>query len=120
MSPPDDSILSWLLDHAWLVIVGLVGVVWKQNEKIQASNEAALESHKRTSELALQEHKALNTKLHDDTHDELEAHRKHIARLFENAEADRKQWSIQLSEHRTDSFNRHIELMTAINAKADR
>ena len=120
MSPPDDSLITWLLDHAWLVIVGLVGIVWKQNEKIQAANEAALEAHKRASEHALQEHKAMNSKMHDETHEELSAHRKHITKLFENAELDRKHWGQQISDHRQDSFTRHIELMNAINAKADK
>ena len=44
----------------------------------------------------------------------------HIERLFENAERDRKDYHQTLAEHREDSYKRHIELLHAINSKADK
>jgi hypothetical protein len=62
----------------------------------------------------------MNSKMHDDTHTELQLQRGYIGILFEAAEQSRKEFAHQLSEHRDDSFKRHIELMNAINSKADK
>lgn len=44
----------------------------------------------------------------------------HIERLFQNAEADRKEMSKVMADHREDSYKRHIELLHAIHGKADK
>ena len=73
MTPPDDNGINfaWIIDHAWIAILGLIGVVWRQNEKIQQTNETALTEHKKASAKALEDHKEMNSKMHDDTHTEL-------------------------------------------------
>ena len=119
MNPPEDSGLSlaWILDHAWLAIAGLLGVVWNQNKD-------SIKEHKEASEKALTEHKAMNAKMHEDTHEELKLQRGYIGKLFENAEDSRRDFSAALAEHRKDSADRHIELLTAIHTglagKADK
>lgn len=44
----------------------------------------------------------------------------HIEKLFANAESDRRAFNQTMAEHREDSYKRHIELLHAINSKADK
>lgn len=107
MTPPEEfGALKWLLDHAWAVVIGLVGVVWKQQgATIKSQGDAAAEalaSHGREDE---RQFKAL--------HDEQQLQRGHIAKIFDKLEAN----SLRAED-------RHNELMKTIHqglsSKADK
>ena len=60
------------------------------------------------------------TEIRDDQRRRSDKLAGHIEKLFENAEHDRKEFSTVMAAHREDSYKRHIELLHAINAKADK
>ena len=91
-----------LLDYAWLAFCGLVAVIWAMlNAKIK-DNKTHHEKELHTAVVNLEQRIA-------SVDDEADTQRGHIAKLFD-----------KLEQHSNDSFKRHIELMNAINSKADK
>ena len=95
--------VTWkLLDFAWAAVGGLIMIVWNMLNGRIAENKKHLE------EKIAANHDALNKRI-DESNGEADTQRSHIAKLFD-----------KLEQHSQDSFKRHIELMTAINSKADK
>ena len=79
-----------VIDWLWAGLVGVLGVLWQMMR----------------GELAEMK----------DTHNkEAERQREHIAKLYENAEIDRKDFRQALQEHAQASTDRHIELLTKMH-----
>lgn len=108
--------------------IGLAAWAWNRNQKEHDELWAAHESTRKDSSTG---HSVLNDKLMEyvdstmtDVRDEQRRRtdkiNDHITKLFENAERDRKDFHQTLAEYREDSYKRHIELLNAINSKADK
>jgi hypothetical protein len=101
MTGPDES--GWnVTSIAVSAIGGLLMIVWQMlNGKIRDNKT----HHERELQTAIS---TLDKRIGDvDTEADLQ--RGHIAKLFD-----------KLEQHSKDSFQRHIELMNAINSKADK
>jgi uncharacterized protein YicC (UPF0701 family) len=128
MTPNEFSILDFIKDFLWAPALGLIAWAWNRNQK---EHDDLRESHEKLSDSTHTGHSTLNDKIMEyvdtvvgDMKDE--QRRKsdklalHIEKLFENAEKDRKEFSKVMTDHREDSYKRHIELLQAIHNKADR
>ena len=129
MTPPNDfDLLGFIKDFLWAPALALIGWAWTRNQK---EHDDLRESHEKLSDSTHSGHSILNDKIMEyvdtvvgDMKDE--QRRKsdklalHIEKLFENAEKDRKEFSKVMTDHREDSYKRHIELLQAIHSKADR
>ena len=129
MTPPNDfDLLGFIKDFLWAPALGLIAWAWNRNQK---EHDDLRESHEKLSDSTHSGHSTLNDKIMEyvdtvvgDMKDE--QRRKsdklalHIEKLFENAEKDRKEFSKVMTDHREDSYKRHIELLQAIHSKADR
>jgi len=128
MTQPDFDLISFIKDFVWMPAVGLVGWAWNRNQK---EHDDLWKAHESTRKDTSTGHSVLNDKIMeyvDSTMVEVKDEQRrrtdkindHITKLFENAEKDRKEFHQTLSEHREDSYKRHIELLHAINSKADK
>ena len=119
MTPPEDGGVSWawILDHAWLAIVGLLGLVWSQNKE-------TIREHKKQSEKALAEHKEMNQKMHGATQEELSLHRGYFAKVFDEIKEGRQETNEHLMSMQRENAAGRESLMRAIydglNQKADK
>ena len=128
MNPPEFNLLDFIKDFLWVPLLALVGWAWTRNEK---EHDMLHEDHKKLSESTRVGHSTLNDKImeyvdsvitdvKDDQRRRSDKLAEHIEKLFHNAELDRKEFSKAMSDHREDSYKRHIELLHAINSKADK
>jgi hypothetical protein len=128
MNPPDNDFIAFAKDWIFLPAVALVGWAWKHNQK---EHDMLRESHEKLSSSTHVGQSTLNDKMmeyvdsaiseaKDDQRRRSDKLANHIERLFQNAEEDRKEFSRVMADHREDSYKRHIELLHAINAKADK
>lgn len=124
----DDSVVQFVRDWLWAPIMGLIAWAWTRNEK---EHDMLRDSHEKLSNSTHNGHSILNDKIMeyvDSTIAEVKDEQRrrsdklasHIEKLFQNAEVDRKEFSKIMTEHREDSYKRHIELLHAINSKADK
>lgn len=128
MTPPDFDLLDFVKNFIWAPAIALVGWAWTRNQKEHDDLWAA---HDKTRDDTSTGHSVLNDRIMeyvDSTLTEVKEENRrrsdklagHIERLFQNAEEDRREFSKVMAEHREDSYKRHIELLHAINAKADK
>lgn len=128
MTPQEFNLLDFIKDFLWAPALGLIAWAWNRNQK---EHDDLRDSHEKLSDSTHTGHSTLNDKIMEyvdtvvgDMKDE--QRRKsdklalHIEKLFENAEKDRKEFSKVMTDHREDSYKRHIELLQAIHSKADR
>lgn len=105
MHTPDDFLLK-LFDYAWAVVLALVGLVWKQQEKKIEDITTAMNA--RVADLKMDH----DTKI-DEISTELGRHRDVMAKIFD-----------KLEEHGRRSEDRHLEVVRLIHEglarKADR
>lgn len=124
----DDSVFQFVRDWLWAPAMGLIAWAWTRNEK---DHDMLRESHEKLSNSTHNGHSTLNDRIMeyvDSTIAEVKDEQRrrsdklasHIEKLFQNAEVDRKEFSKIMADHREDSYKRHIELMHAINSKADK
>ena len=125
---PEFNLIDFIKDFLWAPILGLVAWAWNRNEK---AHDDLRESHEKLSDSTHTGHSTLNDKIMEYVDSQIsevkgEQRRRsdklaeHIEKLFSNAELDRKEFSKVMADHREDSYKRHIELLHAINSKADR
>lgn len=128
MTPNDFNLLDFIKDFLWAPAIALVGWAWTRNQK---EHDDLWKAHDKTRDDTSTGHSTLNDRIMeyvDSTLTEVKEENRrrsdklagHIERLFQNAEADRKEMSKVMAEHREDSYKRHIELLHAINSKADK
>ena len=128
MSPPDFNLFDFIKDFIWLPALGIVAWAWKRNEK---EHDMLRDSHEKLSDSTHVGQSTMNdkimeyvdtaiTEVKDDQRRRSDKLAGHIERLFQNAEADRKEMSKVMADHREDSYKRHIELLHAIHGKADK
>jgi len=129
VTPPNDfDLLGFIKDFLWAPALGLIAWAWNRNQK---EHDDLRESHEKLSDSTHSGHSTLNDKImeyvdsainevKDDQRRRSDKLATHIEKLFENAEKDRKEFSRVMTDHREDSYKRHIELLHAINAKADK
>ena len=89
MSPPEDLTMR-VLDWLWVAFTGVIGILWQMLRG------------------EIREMKTQHT-------EETTAQRMHIAKLYENAESDRKDFRQALQEHAKASTDRHIELLSKMH-----
>lgn len=125
---PDNDVFSFIKDWLWAPLLGLVAWAWNRNEK---EHDLLKQKHDTLYQNTANGYSALNDKMmehidasisdiRDDQRRRSDKLAGHIEKLFENAEHDRKEFSTIMAAHREDSYKRHIELLHAINAKADK
>lgn len=129
------DILKGLLSWASGIAILLIGFAWKQNEeahkRLHDKTEEAMRTAAKARQDASDSHSVLMDRFmeHVDTSvNEVKDEQRrrsdklasHIERLFQNAEVDRKEFSKIITDHREESYKRHIELLHAINGKADK
>lgn len=128
MTPPEFDLFDFIKTFIWLPALALAAWAWKRNEK---EHDMIRDSHERLSDSTHTGHSTLNDKImeyvdsaimevKDDQRRRSDRMNDNIAKLFENAEKDRKEFSNVMAAHREDSYKRHIELLTAIHGKADK
>ena len=128
MIPPDMSVLEFVKDFLWAPLLGLIAWAWSRNQKEHDDMRAA---HDKLMSGTSVGHSVLNDRImvyvdtaaaemRDEQTRISDKAAAHIAKLFENAERDRKDFHDQIDAMRKDSFARHIELMSAIHGKADK
>ena len=128
MTQPDFDLISFVKDFVWMPAIGLVGWAWNRNQK---EHDDLWRAHESTRKDTSTGHSVLNDKImeyvdstmvevKDENRRRTDKINDHITKLFENAEADRRSFHQTLADHREDSYKRHIELLHAINAKADK
>ena len=105
---------TWhLFDYAWTAVGALVAVVWGMLHTKISDHKTALEKqiddNKTNIEKQIEASNTALSKRIDECNSESDTQRTHIAKLFD-----------KLEQHSQDSFKRHIELMGAINGKADK
>ena len=125
---PNDDFITLFRDWVWLPLLGIIGWAWNRNQVEHDQLWAAQEKLRSESSLG---HSTLNDRLMEHVDERFEDSRRdaakrmdkmdnYISKLFEHSEKDRKDFHDQLTQHREDSFKRHIELLNAINGKADK
>ena len=125
---PNEDLLTVFKDWVWLPLLAILGWAWNRN---QTEHDQLWAAHEKLKAEASLGHSNLNDRLIEhvderfeevrrDAHERIEKTDGYIAKLFESAERDRKEFRDLISSHREDSFNRHLELMGAINKKADK
>ena len=120
MNAPDNDLLSILGDIIkWLSapLFGLVSWAWLRNQK---EHDDLWKAHEKMRDDSATYVDSAIGEVRDDQRRRSDKLAGHIERLFQNAEADRKEMSKVMADHREDSYKRHIELLHAINAKADK
>lgn len=128
MNQPDFNLLDFVKDFVWAPLLALVGWAWSRNQK---EHDMLRQSQEKLSDATHAGHSELNDRIMeyiDSTLGEVKDEQRrrsdrmndNITKLFENAEKDRKEMSKLMADHREDSYKRHIELLHAINAKADK
>jgi polyhydroxyalkanoate synthesis regulator phasin len=120
MTSPDNDLLSILGEIIkWLSapLFGLVSWAWLRNQK---EHDDLWRAHEKNRDDANKYVDSAITEVKDDQRRRSDKLAGHIERLFQNAEADRKEFSKVMADHREDSYKRHIELLHAINNKADK
>ena len=128
MNQPDFDLITFVKDYIWAPALMLIGWAWSRNEK---EHDMIRERQEKLQHNTSTGHSVLNDRLMehvDSTVMELRDEQRrrsdkmtdHITKLFENAERDRSEFNKTMADHREDSFRRHIELMNAINGKADK
>lgn len=128
MTPPDFDLIDFIKTFIWAPALALAAWAWSRNEK---EHDMIRDNHEKLSSSTHTGHSTLNDKImeyvdsainevKDDQRRRSDKLATHIEKLFENAEKDRKEFSKVMSDHREDSYKRHIELLHAINAKADK
>lgn len=128
MNQPDFNLIDFIKDFVWAPLLALIGWAWSRNQK---EHDMLRESHDKLHHATHAGHSELNDRIMeyiDSTLGEVKDEQRrrsdkiagHIEKLFENAEKDRKEFSQLMADHREDSYKRHIELLHAINAKADK
>jgi len=128
MTPQEFDLIDFVKSFVWVPALAIAGWAWKRNEK---EHDMMRDSHEKLSSSTHTGHSTLNDKIMEYVDSAImevkdEQRRKsdrlanHIEKLFSNAEEDRKSFSKVMADHREDSYKRHIELLHAINAKADK
>ena len=128
MNPPEFNLLDFIKDFLWAPLLALIAWAWSRNEK---EHDLLRTSHEKLSDSTHTGHSTLNDKImeyvdsqlsevRDDQRRKSDKLAGHIEKLFANAELDRKEFSKLMADHREDSYKRHIELLHAINSKADK
>lgn len=128
MNPPDNDIFTFIKDWLWMPLIALIGWAWHHNE---TAHDTLRKAQEKLQQNTANGYSVLNDRMMTHVDDKFEDVKSdagkridtvnsHITKLFENAERDRAEFSKTMADHREDSFKRHIELMTAINAKADK
>jgi len=128
MTPPDFNLLDFIKDFLWAPALALLAWAWKHNEK---EHDMLRTNHEKLSDSTHTGHSTLNDKIMEYVDSQISEVKgdqrrrsdklaEHIEKLFANAELDRKEFSKVMADHREDSYKRHIELLHAINAKADK
>jgi hypothetical protein len=128
MNTPDFSLIDFIKDFLWVPLLALVGFAWRHNEKehdmLRTSHEKLIDSthtgHSTLNDRIMEYVDSQINEVKDDQRRRSDKLAGHIERLFQNAEEDRKEMSRVMSDHREDSYKRHIELLHAIHGKADR
>lgn len=128
MNPPEFNLLDFVKDFLWAPLLALIAWAWNRNEK---AHDDLRTNHEKLSDSTHTGHSTLNDKIMEYVDSQInevkgEQRRRsdkladHIEKLFANAELDRKEFSKVMADHREDSYKRHIELLHAINSKADK
>ena len=115
---------NFIKDWVWAPVMGLIAWAWNHNEKeheMLRSQAEKLQGNTSTGYSVLNDRvmEHIDKQVTDvrafvvsedvKLMNELSVQRNHIAKLFD-----------KLEQHSKDSFQRHIELMNAINSKADK
>ena len=128
MNPPDFDLFDFIKTFIWAPALALAGWAWTRNQK---EHDMMREKHDELMSHTSQGHSNLNDKfmeyvdsqileVKNDQRRKSDKLAEHIEKLFSNAEADRKEFAKVMADHREDSYKRHIELLHAINSKADK
>lgn len=135
MSDEVFAVLKELASWASGIALALIAWAWKHNAeehkmlaaqiKENADKAAALRQHTSdgysTLNDRIMEHvDAAMADVKDEQRRRTDKLADHIEKLFHNAEIDRKEFFKNISDHREESYKRHIELLHAINTKADK
>jgi hypothetical protein len=109
----DSGFVNWLLEHLWAPAVGLVGMVWKQNQSaMKAMGDAAAK--------ALEAHADEDARQFRSLHDEQQLQRGHIAKLFDQMREESHRSEERHRERMQRAHEDHSEILRALNSKADR
>jgi uncharacterized membrane protein YccC len=117
MTPPDFDLLDFIKTFIWAPALALAAWAWSRNEK---EHDMIRESHEKLSTKTSDYVDSALGEFKDEQRRRSDKLANHIEKLFSNAELDRKEFSKVMADHREDSYKRHIELLHAINAKADK
>jgi len=129
MNPPENfDLFDFIKTFIWLPAMALVAWAWNRNQKEHDDLWAAQEKargdasagHSTLNDRLMEYVDSVMSEVKDDQRRKSDKLAEHIEKLFNNAEADRKEFSKVMADHREDSYKRHIELLHAINAKADK
>ena len=129
MTPPNDfDLIAFAKDWIFAPALAIAAWAWNRNQKEHDDLWAA---HDKLQSNTSTGYSSLNDKMmehvdgrfedvKEDAGKRIDKVNEHITRLFQNAEQDRKDSHLQFESLRKDMFDRHIELMSAIHAKADK
>lgn len=102
----DTELWQKFTEWLWAPLGGLLGVVWSQlTGKINDMKEGVSRLEERTiSRTTFEDHMETDEKVQGQLREELQVHREHIARIFE-----------QMRDIEGKAHERHIELLNAIH-----